>query len=115
MELVEGARRRQEVVRRVLGVEPDLDGVSPQGRVGRLGRQRLAGRHVELQPHQVEAGDQLGHRVLDLEPGVDLEEEEPAVGGKQELHGAGAQVAQRPTGLDRGRAHRLAEVGVDGG
>ena len=37
-------------------------------------RQRLAGRDPQLPLHQVEAGDQLGHRVLDLEAGVHLHE-----------------------------------------
>ena len=47
----------------------------------------------QLQPHEVEAGDQLGHRVLDLEPGVHLEEGEAPVGQDEELDGAGVHVA----------------------
>ena len=41
-------------------------------------RQRLALRDADLPAHQVEAGHQLGDRVLDLEPGVHLEEVEVA-------------------------------------
>ena len=39
-------------------------------------RQRLARGHAQLQLDKVEAGDRLGHRVLDLEARVHLEEEE---------------------------------------
>jgi hypothetical protein len=42
--------------------------------------------------HDVDAGDQFGHRVLDLHPGVHLDEIELAV-LVQELEGAGAAVA----------------------
>ena len=39
-------------------------------------RQRLAGGDAQLQLDEVEAGDQLGDRVLDLQAGVHLQEEE---------------------------------------
>ena len=51
---------------------------------GRAARRRtppgegLAGGDQELEPDQVEAGDGLGDRVLDLDAGVDLEEPEPS-------------------------------------
>ena len=38
--------------------------------------QRLPGGHQQLPLHQVQPGDQLGDRVLDLQPGVHLQEEE---------------------------------------
>ena len=41
-------------------------------------RQRLAGGDAQLLLDEVDAVDQLGHRVLDLQPGVHLEEEELA-------------------------------------
>ena len=73
------AGRRAEVARRILGGDPDLDRVP--GRVGgpvgggqRIGRQRPARGQPELLADDVEAGHELGHAVLDLEPGVDLEE-----------------------------------------
>ena len=37
-------------------------------------RQRLARGHAQLPLHQVEAGDHLGDRMLDLQPGVHLHE-----------------------------------------
>ena len=57
--------------------------------------------------HEVDAGHHLGDRVLDLEAGVHLEEEELAV-LVQELDGAGVVVAARLGHLHRGLAHRLA-------
>ena len=78
------ARPGREVAGRVLGRQPDLDRVADRlGRAvcggQRAGRQRLAGGQPELLVDDVEPGDQLGDAVLDLEPGVDLEEVEGAV------------------------------------
>ena len=39
-------------------------------------RQRLAGRDAQLPLHQIEAGDHLGHRMLDLQARVHLHEVE---------------------------------------
>jgi hypothetical protein len=47
----------------------------------------------------------FGHRVLDLEPGVELEEEELAGGAQQELDRARVDVANRP-GQGLGRDHQ---------
>ena len=113
----EHAALRLEVVRRVLGVEPDLDRVparlgAPDVEVG----QRGALGHRELQRDQVDAEDLLGHRVLDLEPGVHLQEEEPlGLRVVEELDRAGADVADR-RGRDAGRVvqcsgHLGGEVG----
>ena len=53
-----------------------------------------AGRDVQLQPDEVGAGGDLGDRVLDLQPGVDLEEGERLLARVvQELDRAGAAVA----------------------
>jgi len=69
-------------------VEAALESVPP-GRHVLLGeRQRPPCRHFDLQPHQVEPGDGLRHRVLDLQTGVHLEEERRPVGSEQELDGA---------------------------
>ncbi len=52
-----------------------------------------AGGHVDLGLHEVEVGGGLGDRVLDLQPGVDLEEgEQPLPWVVEELHGARAAV-----------------------
>ena len=85
----------QETVRRVLAGDPALHrpaaGLEPAVRHPHA----LAGRDAELLPHQVHAVDQLGNRVLDLDPGVHLEEVERLVRRQQELTGSRAEIAHR--------------------
>src|SRR5690606_33251868 len=108
-------RGEEATARRVLGVDAHLDGVAPADDVVLGEAEGLAGRHPDLLGHQVDAGDHLGHRVLDLQPGVHLEEVELAV-LVEELDGAGVDVAARPGDADGGLAHRLADlVGEPGG
>ena len=96
----------QESVRRILGVHPGLDGVPGQRDVVLHERQRLPRRHSHLQLDQIQPGDHLGHRVLDLQAGVHLHEEELVgpVGGDDELDGARAGVVDAARGVARGRA-----------
>ncbi len=72
-------------------------------------RQRLPGSHAQLPLHQVLAGDRLGHRVLDLQPGIHLHEIEPQVAVAHlfgdELDRAGADVADGLCGSDRSGTH----------
>ncbi len=58
-------------------------------------------RRPQLQRDQVETGDQLRDRVLDLQPRVHLEEVELAAGVEQELDRAGAAIADAARRLDR--------------
>ena len=74
-----GARLWEEVVPRVLGVDARLDRVTMQRHLVLGERQRFPGRDRQLEPHQVQVPPldpdrQLGDGVLDLEPGVHLEE-----------------------------------------
>ena len=94
----------------VLGVDAALDGVAPPHDVVLRERQRLARGDAQLQLDEVEADDHLGDRVLDLQAGVHLEEEELAV-LEEELDGAGVDVVARVGHLHRGVAHRGADVG----
>jgi hypothetical protein len=75
---VHGPGPGQEPGRRVFGVEAGLDGVAVELGSGGLGGQGLAGGRQELEADQVQAGDGLGDRVLDLDAGIDLEEPEPS-------------------------------------
>ena len=59
-------------------------------------RQRLARGDQDLQPHQVEPGDAFGHRMLDLQPRVDFQEVELAVGRQQKLDRAGVRRSRSP-------------------
>ena len=107
-------------MRRVLRVQPGLHRVPGEHHL-RLGEgQRLARRHPQLLLDEVEPGHQLGHRVLDLQAGVHLQEEALArpVGRHDELHGADPGVADAPRGLAGVPADPLARLagraGADG-
>ena len=80
-----------------------------------LGAERLPFGDADLRLHEIDAGDQLGDRVLDLQAGVHLQEVEVAVAVEQELAGAGVAVADGGGGLDRGLAHAAAQLGADHG
>ena len=111
-QLGDRAGRRQELAAGgILGVDADLDRVAVTARRDLvLGhRQRLAGGDADLPLDEVDAGDHLGDRVLDLEPGVHLQEEELAV-LVDELDGAGVVVADGLGSLDGGLAHRVLDA-----
>ncbi len=97
---VDRAGGGHEVPRRVLTVDPELDGVALGDGVAVVERAALG--DAELLADEVDPGDLLGDRVLDLEPGVHLEEGDGAVAADEELAGAGADVADLPE--DRLRA-----------
>ncbi len=99
----------------VLGVQARLDCMPGHLRGLRLVRERLARRDPQLELHQVQAGDELGDGVLDLEPGVDLKEVEAAAAVQHELDGARAGVADRLAGRHGSGAELLAQLVVDGG
>ena len=111
--LHQAPRGRQEVAERVFSVETRLDGPALQLHVLLLERQLAARRHADHQLDQVEAGDQLGHRMLDLQARVHLEEVELAVLVDDELDGAGALVFDCLGQRDGLLAHSLARLGVE--
>ncbi|SIN21635.1 Uncharacterised protein [Mycobacteroides abscessus subsp. abscessus] len=111
---------RQVALRGVLGVEPGLDRVAGDPRLAHLGRQWPTHRHQQLQAHEVEPGDEFGDRVLDLQPGVHLQEGErpvviAAVRVEDELDRSGPDVTHGLCRRDRRRAHPGAQVVVDDG
>jgi hypothetical protein len=63
-----------------------------------------------LQPDQIEPRHQLGDTVLDLEPGIHLEEVE-VVAVDQVLDGAETPVVHRPGCRDGGRPHARSRLG----
>ncbi len=75
--------------------------------------ERLARRDPHLLAHEVDAGDELGDRVLDLQPRVQLDEGERAVRPEQELERAGVAVADVPARALGGGLHLLAQLGVE--
>ena len=73
---------------------------------------RLAEGDPHLLAHEVDAGDHLGHRVLDLDARVHLHEEVVAVRGQQTLDRPGRAVARRARRVDADRADARAELVV---
>ena len=63
-------------------------------------------RDAELLSYEVDAGDLLGHRMLNLKPGIDLKERDGAIDAHEELAGAGIGVA----GLLKDRLGRCVEL-----
>jgi hypothetical protein len=105
----------REVVLRILGGDPALQRVAVQadrvlrgtGPPGLADARALGDAHLRLD--DVDAGDLLGHGVLDLDARIDLDEvESSAVGIHQELDGAGVRVTGGAAELQR----RLAERGA---
>jgi hypothetical protein len=88
----EAPGRRQEVAERILRVDAALHRPAVARDLRLRERQLLAGRHADHQLDQVQPGDALGDRVLDLQPRVHLEEVEALVAADDELDRA------RPTG-----------------
>jgi hypothetical protein len=75
-------------------------------------RQFLAGGDGQLRLDQIDAGDQFGDRMLDLDARVHLNEVELAV-LVEELERAGTAIADRAAGLDAALAHLPALFGRD--
>ena len=105
---VQRAARRDETGDDILRVETGLDRTPDDcgvhGGVGQPGTLR----NLDLQPDEIETGDHLRDRVLDLEPGVDLEQEERALGVHHELDRPRPDVAERRTRSSSSSAERLA-------
>ncbi len=97
---------------RGLGVDPALDRVPAQVDLLLRKRERLASGDQNLLADDVDAADHLGHAVLDLDPGVHLEEE-VIVADLQSLDRAGRAVADRGGGVGGDLADPLAHLGVD--
>ena len=106
----DGAGRRKEPpLGRVLGVDAALDGVAAALDVVLTEWQRLARCDAQLVLDKIDSDDELGDRVLYLQAGVHLQEEEVAV-LKQELDGACVDVTARLRHVDGRLSHRLARL-----
>ena len=74
----EAAGRGQEAAIGILGIDAGLDRPAVELHVVLAEGELLAGGDADHLLDEVEAGHLLGHRMLDLEPGVHLEEVEAA-------------------------------------
>ena len=84
---------------RILGVQPGFDGMPGCWR-GSCGQCFAVG-DPELKLDEVQSGGEFGDRVLHLETGVHLQEEELAVLVGEKLDGAGAGVSDGGCGQTR--------------
>ncbi|KZE94510.1 hypothetical protein AVP42_00993 [Agromyces sp. NDB4Y10] len=111
------ARRRQEAALGALRIHARLDRVAGQAHVGLRDRERLPRRDAQLLLHEVDARDELGHGVLDLQARVHLDEEELVGRGirHQELDGAGAEVLDAAGGVACRLPDALARRAVEQG
>ena len=98
----------QKPARRILGIDARLDGMAVDSDLPLVERQRFAAGHAQLPFDQIEAGDHLGHRMLNLQARVHFHEIEISVRLGDELHRARADVAHRLCRLDRRITHLLA-------
>ena len=73
---------RKEAAHRILGVHPCFNRVSERLDILRGERQRLTGRNADLLCDQIEPRHHLRDRVLDLQAGVHLQEEELVRAGR---------------------------------
>ena len=108
------ASRGQEVTLGVLGIDACFDGMPAHGHVVLEKRQTLPRGDAQLPLHQIEAGDHLGDRMLDLQAGVHFHEIERAVLLGDEFHRARAGVLDRFRRRDRRGSHfpALAKFGA---
>ena len=106
-------RRRQEAARRVLRVDAALDRPPLELHIGLLQAQLLAGGASDHLLDEVNAGDEFGDRVLDLQAGVHLEEIKAPVLPGDELDGAGGVVLDGLSERDGLLAHPAARLLVD--
>jgi methylmalonyl-CoA mutase N-terminal domain/subunit len=115
-ERADRAGRGDEVGRRFLGVDADLDRVAAQLDVGLGHAHPVPGGDPQLGLREVDPGDEFGDGVLHLEAGVHLQEVEGLeVLVEQELAGPGVGVAHLLGDADRRLAHRGAELLGDPG
>ena len=107
-DLFDPAGAGAEVGGRILGIDAALEGMAAGDDVLLLDPQFLTGGDADLGFDEVDPGHQLAHRVLDLDPGVDLDEVEVALLIDDKLDRAGGVVAGGLAQPHRRLTHRLA-------
>ena len=98
---------RQKIARRVLRIDPRLDRPAGKLHIALPQRELLACGDPDHLLDEIDAGHQLGDRMLDLQAGVHFEEVEALVLLDDELDRAGRVVADGPGQRDRLRRPSL--------
>src|SRR5215475_7950900 len=99
---------------RVFGIDTALDGVAVEPHVLLRERKVAAGGNADLLEDEVDVGDHFGHRMLDLDARVHLDEVEAAI-LVEELDGADAEIVDLAHRLGHRLADCLARAGIEGG
>src|SRR5438270_4811003 len=100
----QGSGRREKVYVRIFGIDASFDRVTTHGEVDLHKRQGLAGRNGKLEPDEVVPGRQLGHRMLYLDAGIDLQKIE-VVPRQQEFYCAGIHIPADSSDASCGFTH----------
>src|SRR5476651_1493207 len=113
VELSDGAGRGAEG-EGIFRIDAAFDGMALEHDVLLGEAQRCAGGDADLLAHDIDAGDRLADRMLDLQAGIHFDEIEVAV-FVEEFNRAGAQIAQLFQGAGADAADLVALPGVEGG
>ena len=105
--------RGQEIAQRILGVDPRLHRPPGELDVTLLELELFAGGDADHLLDQVDAGDELGDGMLDLQARIHLEEIEAPVLSDDELHRARRIVGDRLGERDRLLTHLSARGRID--
>ena len=110
----DAAGRRQQVIGGIFGINACFNGPAARTNVHLRDRKRFAVCDAQLPLHQIDAIDQFGHRMLDLQARVHLEEVVLAVAVEHELAGTRVHIADRGRGAYGSRAHLSAQFRREG-
>ena len=113
---IDGSRAGKKVTIGVFGINPALDGTAAKVQVVKTIAELLTGGQSDLLFDQINAGGQLGDRVLHLDTGVYFHEIKVPIGIQKKFNRAGIAVINRFGSYYGGRAHGLPQfVGQSGG
>ena len=117
LEHVDDAARRTHRSVRPQGfkVHPGLHGIAAAGDAVRELGQRRASRELELEPDEIDARKLFGHRVLDLDPRIGLDEVRVAVLVHEELERPEVGEPGRPGEDEGGRDDPIAKGRIEVG
>ena len=114
-EQADTSRRRGKARRRIFSIDSALDRVTSRHDVVLREGEPLTSGDLDLESDEVEPRHHLRHRVLHLEPGVDLEEVESSLLIDEELDRSRVDIARRSRRLGRGDTHERSQVLIEDG
>ena len=106
---------REEAAIGIFGIDPVFNRPAGQHNIVLLEWQLFARSNADHLLDQINAGDILGHRMLDLEPGIHFKEIEALIGPDDQLDRPGTVIVHRSGQRDGLFAHGLAHLFIDKG